>query len=103
MRQGQIKRVVAAASVAGVMFAVPAIAVSGDNDGCPAGGGWALQSVAGSTPGHDRWDNNGDGLICSKGNETLPGNAGPPNGQGNTHVGSEGTSGHNHKDNNNPS
>lgn len=100
MRHTHLKRVVAVALAGGALVSVPAIAVSADNAGCPTG--WDLQSVAGSTPGHERWDHNGDGLICSKGNETLPGNAGPPNGQGNTHVGSEGTSGHNHKDNNNP-
>lgn len=95
-----IHAVVGACAVCITVIAPPASANNEDNRGCPSG--WQLQTVAGSTAGHDRWDRNGDGLICSKGNETLPGNAGPPNGQGNTHVGSEITEGHNHKDNNNP-
>ncbi len=100
MRQGHLAGVVAVASAVCALIVTPAFAGSADNDGCPTG--WDVQSVAGSTAGHDHWDRNGDGLICSKGNETLPGNAGPPNGRGNTHVGSEATDGHNHKDNNNP-
>ncbi len=91
---------VAAACALSTAVVSPAAANNEDNRGCPPG--WQLQAVAVSTAGHDRWDRNGDGLICSKGNETLPGNAGPPNGEGNTHVGSETTEGHNHKDNSNP-
>lgn len=97
------RRLISAVVVASALSAVvvsPAAASNADNRGCPTG--WELQPVARSTAGHDRWDLNGDGLICSKGNETLPGNGGPPNGHGNTHVGSEDTDGHNHKDNNNP-
>ncbi len=100
MGGGKVTRVVAMASAVGAMIVAPALADNDDNTGCPPG--WDPQAVAGSTAGHDRWDRNGDGVICSKGNETLPGNAGPPNGQGNTQVGSPETSGHNHKDNNNP-
>lgn len=96
------RRVIAAITGASALFAVlvsPAAASNEDHRSCPPG--WQLQPVARSTAGHERWDANGDGLICSKGNETLPGNEGPPNGHGNTHVGSEDTDGHNHKDNNN--
>ena len=78
-----------------------AAANNDDNRDCPPG--WAVQSTATSTGDHEVFDRNGDGLICSKGNETLPGNAGPPNGQGNTHLADPESSSHVHKDNNQPS
>ncbi|HUP86758.1 MAG TPA: hypothetical protein VM143_13940 [Acidimicrobiales bacterium] len=75
-------------------------ATNDDNRSCPPG--WAPQSAVYSTGNHELFDRNSDGVICSKGNETLPGNEGPPNGQGNTHLADPESSGHVHKDNNQP-
>lgn len=72
------------------LFVLPA---SG-NTGCPPG--WGFQFALGAS---DPYDNNGDGLICTK---DIPGSGNGNSGQRAESEEVGHVPGHNHKDNNNP-